>query len=384
MLFVTPLLEPAEMRVLEAVRDLRSSLHYQLEEPRRWTGLLRRVSFARAIRASNRIEGYNVTLDDALAAVDAEEPLEVDRLDTTWAAITGYRNAMTYCLQLATDPHFGWSVDLLRSLHYMMISYDLERFPGRWRPGPIYIYDEQRQQQVYEGPDPDLVPGLMEELVARVAQEDSPPTISAAMAHLNLAMIHPFKDGNGRMARALQTLVLAREGIFAPALCSVEEYLGRNTMAYYDVLGEVGAGGWNPHHDARPWIRFMLTAHYRQALTIRRRVKEFSRLWTMVEAEVTAAGLPERAIAAVFEASRGARIRRSLYTTLADVEDGTGSRDLRALVEAGFLDPHGEKRGRYYVASPRLKSTRREIREAVADPLPDPFDLIEGKLSLKV
>jgi len=51
---------------------------------------------------------------------------------------------------------------------------------------------------------------------------------------------------------------------------SVEEYLGRNTQAYYDVLGEVGRGSWHPENDARPWIRFNLTAHLRQARTMLR------------------------------------------------------------------------------------------------------------------
>ena len=53
------------------------------------------------------------------------------------------------------------------------------------------------------------------------------------MAHLNLVMIHPFEDGNGRMSRALQSLVLARDHIVAPEFASIEEYLGRNTPAYY-------------------------------------------------------------------------------------------------------------------------------------------------------
>jgi Fic family protein len=79
--------------------------------------------------------------------------------------------------------------------------------------------------------------------------------VRAAMAHLNLVMVHPFRDGNGRMARCLQTLVLAREGILAPEFSSVEEFLGRNTDEYYKVLGDVGAGK-HPERDASPWIRY--------------------------------------------------------------------------------------------------------------------------------
>ncbi|NIA03686.1 MAG: hypothetical protein GWP12_04075 [Nitrospirae bacterium] len=77
-------------------------------------------------------------------------------------------------------------------------------------------------------------------LVAALNEDvsDIPSMVRAGMAHLNLVMVHPFKDGNGRMARALQTLVLARERILAPQFSSIEEYLGRNTPAYYGVLAE--------------------------------------------------------------------------------------------------------------------------------------------------
>jgi Fic family protein len=49
------------------------------------------------------------------------------------------------------------------------------------------------------------------------------------MAHLNLVVIHPFRDGNGRMARALATLVLSRSDIGEPEFSSIEEWLGANT-----------------------------------------------------------------------------------------------------------------------------------------------------------
>ena len=98
-----------------------------------------------------------------------------------------------------------------------MISYDLAKHPGRWRPGPIFVRNEQTGERVYEGPDNDLVPGLIAELVDGLNEEVSSPFIvRAAMSHLNLVMIHPFSDGNGRMARCMQTLVLAREGIIDP------------------------------------------------------------------------------------------------------------------------------------------------------------------------
>ena len=121
----------------------------------------------------------------------------------------------------------------------------------------------------------------------------APVLVRAAMAHLNLVMVHPYSDGNGRMARALQALSrLTRERIAAPIFSSIEEYLGRNTQAYYDILAEVGAGSWNPHRNARPWIFVCLTAHYRQAMTHLRRIEEAEALWNACAELASEHGLP--------------------------------------------------------------------------------------------
>jgi Fic family protein len=198
--------------------------------------------------------------------------------------------------------------------------------------------------------------------------------LRAAMAHLNLVMIHPFRDGNGRMARVLQSLVLTRHGVLGPAFCSIEEYLGRNTHAYHDVLAEVGAGVWSPGNDARPWVRVCLTAHYRQATTLLRRGEEAERRWDAIDHEVRRLGGPERSVPALFNAALGYRIRNATYRTLAeDVSELVASRDLRALVEAGLLTPEGERRGRTYLASPSLRGIEQSVRSARPRDDTDPF-----------
>ncbi|MEP6482492.1 MAG: Fic family protein, partial [Rhodoglobus sp.] len=313
MLFEEPALDERDQRALDRIDDLRRQLRFYVAEPRRWSGLLRRNAFARAIQGSNSIEGYVVNLDDALAAVEGEEPL--DAASETWQAVIGYRNAMTYVLQLANDPHFVLNESLLKSLHFMMIGHELRKNPGKWRPGDIYVRNDATGEIVYQGPDADDLPELMSELVADLQRDDrtTPVLVRAAMAHLNLAMIHPFSDGNGRMARCLQTLVLAREGILAPQFSSIEEYLGANTDGYYKVLADVGRGHWPPSGDAHPWVRFILTAHFRQAQTQLRRVKESEALWGLVEHVVTAKHLPDRTTGALFDAAAGRRLRRGSY-----------------------------------------------------------------------
>ncbi len=350
---------------------MRLRLRFLLQQqPTRWTGLLRRSQLARAIQGSNSIEGYDVSVDDAVAAVEGEPPL-IDERTEPWLAVRGYREAMTYILQLADDAHFSHHEAMLRSLHYMMLSYDLGKHPGRWRPGVIYVRRDGTGDIVYEGPDAALVPALMAELVRCLnAASHLPITVRAALAHLNLVMIHPFSDGNGRMARALQSLVLAREGILAPAFSSIEEYLGHNTQPYYAVLAEVGQGSWHPERDPLPWIRFCLTAHHRQAETLLRRSQEAGRLWSEVEAEITRRGMLERMMLALHDAAFGYRVRNATYRKAAEVSDAVASRDLAQLVAAGLLVAHGEKRGRYYVAGEWLHKVRAATRltKVASDP----------------
>ena len=378
MLFTTPELDAREREVLKRIEEHKEKLRWQLHEPKRWFGSLRRLSFARAIQGSNSIEGYDAKLDDAAAVAMGEEPLDAD--EETRLALAGYRDAMTYVLQLAGEPDFSYDTRLLKSLHFMMTSYSLKNRPGLWRSGSIYVHKEETGEIVYEGPDVDEVPALMKELVDSIAvTADCPALVAAGMAHLNLVMIHPFRDGNGRMARCLQSLVLARNGVLSPVFMSVEEYLGHNTQAYYDVLAGVGRGTWSPGNDARPWLRFMLKAHLHQAMTMVRRVRESERTWVELERLVAQHSLHPRVMNVLFDASLRLRVRNATYrATLAEMDEAiteqTASRDFRQLVELGLLTGRGERRGRFYVAGAPIVELRRSIvAQRPAVDTSDPF-----------
>ncbi len=363
--FRPPSLTEVDLSVIRLIDEVRDAMSHRVSEPRRWAGTLRRMALARAIQGSNSIEGYNAGLDDVGAAVDDEPVLDAD--EETQAALTGYRDAMTYVLQVAQDDA---PIDegLLKALHFMMIKHDISKSPGRWRPGDIYVHREETDEIVHTGPDADDVPALIASMLEELERSAEPILVRAAIAHLSLVMIHPFRDGNGRMARCLQTLVLARERIVAPVFSSIEEYLGRNTQAYYDVLGEVGQGAWHPENDTRPWIEFCLTAHYRQARTHLRRIEEIEELWRRCAELATANRLPERSIGGLVEAAYGFRLRNSVYRIVVESIDGnpiselTASRDLKAMTEAGLLRAVGEKRGRYYLPSDELVALHRKIR----------------------
>jgi Fic family protein len=373
-LFRAPQLTPIERDVIRRIEEVRQQLRHNLAAPRRWWGLLARNTLARAIQGSNSIEGYNVTREDAIAAVEGEEPL--DPKDEAWLAVVGYRTAMTFVLELAKkDKDFMFNEGIIRSLHFMMLHYDLDKRPGNWRQGTIYVRREPSGEVVYEGPEVERVSGLIEELIESLNDDSKEHVlVRAAMAHLNLVMIHPFSDGNGRMARCLQTLVLAKEGILFPEFCSIEEYLGANPQEYYQALGETGRGSWQPKNSARAWIQFNLTAHYRQAVTLYRRTIAMANLWEEVSQLAKQQGFPDRMLFALCDGAIGIRVRNASYRTLAGVNDILASRDLKNAVDAGLLIPSGERRGRIYVGSPQLRGIFDKIKSMHLGRVPDPFE----------
>ncbi|MDR1186847.1 MAG: Fic family protein [Bifidobacteriaceae bacterium] len=364
MQYSSPGLGDRERTVIAEIEDLRGKLRHVLHEPSRWVGSLRRLSFARNLQNSNDIEGYRSSLDDAAAIVIGEDPRDLDQ--AARSALEGYRDAMTYVIQRVEDEDFSCSVDFIKGLHFMMTNQAIRNRPGRWRAGAVYVTDSRSGEVVHTGADVDEVPVLMEELVDYVNTTEDDLLVKAALVHLNLAMIHPFRDGNGRMARCLQSFVLAAGGLRSPIFMSIEEYLGEHTRDYYQVLSQVGRGSWQPSPETRPWIRFNLTAHLRQAKTLRRRTKDFERLW--MDMRLAVGSREERQLAALSDAATGLTIRRATYLKIAhevgeEISDQTAGRDLKALTDEGLLEARGEKRGRYYVATEAVAGVWLAIRK---------------------
>jgi Fic family protein len=370
MLYTYTQLDEAETAVVARIEAMQRDLrHYVILEPRRWTGLLARMTRARALRASNSIEDINVSQEDALAAVDSEDPIEADR--HTWRAVLGYQTAMTYILQRCRDHDFSFSVDTILAIHFMISQSDLDANPGNFRRGWVGVRNTRTGEIVHEGVDRELLEPLVDDLVQYLNGPPEPHIIvKAAMAHLNLTLLHPFSDGNGRTARCLQTAVLANQGMAAQEFSSIEEYIGRNQPEYYGVLGAAGGGGWHPDRAAKPWIRFCLKGHYMQLQTLLRRNQEFGAVYADVVDLLRERSLHERMALALLEAAFGRRVRNASYRISASISNNLASRDLKQLVDEGLLEAHGEKRGRHYLAGGQVREIRerRRLRKEIADP----------------
>ncbi len=380
MLFATPALDGDDDRVLTQIEDFREQFRHRLAEPRRWQGQLRRNLVAEAIRGSNTIEGYTISRDDAMALASGDSMSSAPD-DDTRAAVEGYKDALTYVQQSAHFEVFRYDEMLLSALHFMLVKHDLPKWPGRYRTGGIWVSGGPGNPPVYEGPEAGQVSPLMTELAdwLNTGDLDAPAYARAAMAHLNLVSIHPWRDGNGRMSRCLHTMVLARERILAPEFSSIEEWLGlshHNTLQYYAALGSVRTS-WAPGRNAHSWVRFCLRAHHLQAQGIQRRFEEAARIWVSLEAVAHQHRLPERTVTALYAASQG-HLRRKTYAEDEELTRDQSVRDLQLLKRLDLIEPVGHGRTLRYLGGKDIRAIATEVQRSVSSEfLKEPYPAME-------
>ncbi len=375
MLIQTPELDGDDLRVLAEIGEYRERLKLHVRAHPKWTGQLRRELFAAAIQGSNTIEKITVSMADARAAVEGAT-MSADVSENTQLAIIGYRDAMTWIQQTPMMQNFSYGEMTLSLLHFVITKYQLAKWPGRYRAGGIYVTSADPLEPAYTGPDADVVPGLMAELVAWLnhGDLDSPALVRASMAHLNLVCIHPWRDGNGRMGRALHTLVLARDGELAPEFSSIEQWLGDrvHTVQYYQALQDTQGGSFQPERDARPWLRFALTAHHKQAQLVQRRVDLASRLWESLGDLTNERGLPPRVVSALYSAAIG-ELRRTTYQQDEDLSRDQAIRDIQALSRNGLVKPKGNAAARVYLIAGEAEDLATAAKNAVRAPMIEPY-----------
>lgn len=353
MLFQTPPLQPREAELIGEIEAIAGEFDAPLPKLRHWPGLPWRETRQR------------------FSQTDDEE--------TSSAAGEGYRAALAFVLELADTPDFRYDEGVFRALHHLMVGHDTAKNPGRWRRGAMLVARQGGFAGIagfggyvdYRAPHFSLVPALMGELIGWLnSSNGSPVFVRAAMAHLNFAAIHPFLDANGRMARALHTLVLARDGIWLPAFSSIEEYVSMEHAAYVGALQEVHGGAWQPERDARPWVRFCLSAHLHQAKRLRKHSRDYDRLWEELEREAARRALPERTLSALAAAAMGGRLTSEEYQSFAEISPQAAGEDLKRLVEANLLAETNTPGA--LAATPELEAIAARCRAPEAPEL-DPF-----------
>lgn len=362
MIYATPPMTPGLQHRLGELAQLREALGEEVKTPSRWMGSLRREVRATSIEGSTSIEGFSVSPEEALALTSGRET--ADRDAENRQAVVCYARAMDHVGTMAVDPSFRWLDRVILDLHFDACYFQHDKDPGLWRTGPIAITGPAGTLE-YRGPEESEVVPLMEEVIEWLADGDlgADVVVRAAMAHLHVVSVHPFRDGNGLISRIVQSLVLAREGFAPPEFFSIEEHLGAHTPDYYAALQEAQGGSYQPGRDTSGWVTFCVEAHIAQARQRLAQIEQAAARWRYLEELVSGRGWPERLVIAL-EQSLHAGSERGTYSEEAEVSAATASADFRRLLDAGLVVQRGRGRNIRYVAAERLRDA---LRGATAD-----------------
>jgi DNA-binding transcriptional ArsR family regulator len=353
-LFATPPITPALEARIRELDELRRELGSATSVAGPWLGQLRRQVRASSVESSVEIEGFTVPAGEAVGLVAGEQapsPGDENRM-----AVACYARAIDHVGTMGGDPHFRWLDRVILDLHFDACYFQRDKSPGLWRTTPIFVTSLDGGDPAYEGPPSDDLLPLMSEVVDWLGRGDTDAHVAvrAAMAHLHVVSVHPFRDGNGRISRIVQSLVLAREGLLSPEFSSIEEYLGHHTQEYYAVLQEVQGGRYQPERDAGPWVEFCVTAHLDQG---RRRLTQLATAaarWAALEQLADQRRWPDRLVIAL-EQSLFDGADRAAYAREAGVSLPTATSDLRRLLDAGLVEQEGRTRSTRYVAARPLR-----------------------------
>jgi Fic family protein len=205
------------------------------------TPQLRRKSRIRTVHASLEIENNTLSIDQVTAVLDGKRvlgpPAEVQEVRNAFAA---------YEAMPSWNPT---SVKDLLAAHKLML-HGLADDAGKFRRGSVGI--ARGKQVVHLAPPAGRVPGLVKNLLAWLKRTDAHPLVAGSIFHYEIEFIHPFADGNGRMGRLWQSLVLSRwQSLFA--WLPVETVIRDRQAAYYEVLGACDKAG-----NSTAFIEFML------------------------------------------------------------------------------------------------------------------------------
>ena len=205
--------------------------------------MLRRQNRIRSIQASLAIENNTLSLDQVTAVIAGKRvlghPREIQEVKNAFAA---------YEAMPSWDPA---SSKHLLAAHRLLLQ-GLADDAGKFRRGAVGI--AKGKQIVHIAPPAGRVPDLMKDLLGWLKRTDAHPLIAGAVFHYELEFIHPFADGNGRLGRLWQTLILSGwNPLFA--FLPVESVIRDQQAAYYKVLAACDKVG-----NSTAFIEFLLTA----------------------------------------------------------------------------------------------------------------------------
>ena len=290
---------------------------------------LRKINRLRSIQSSLAIENNTLTLGQVTDIIEDKRiiglPHEIQEVKNAYQA---YENLLEY------DPYK--IKDFLKA-HQLMTT-QLMKEAGHFRSQGVGVFEGTKL--IHAGASYQFVPQLVTDLFSWTKKIDIHPLIKSSVVHFEIEFIHPFIDGNGRIGRLWQTLILSKwNELFA--WLPVETVVYENQQGYYDVLAISQKSGNSEH-----FIEFMLNAILQalEELPIRKITDIFTDINTdkLSKAELE---FLEQIAGYLDKNGEITNYRAQLLTNKSDV---SVKKYLAKFVELGLLQVEGKNKGRKY------------------------------------
>ena len=305
---------------------------------------LRRIATIESIGSSTRIEGVKLTDDEIgrlLSGLGRKSFRTRDEQE-----VGGYAELMELIYESFAE--IAPTENHIRQLHGVLLKHSAKdaRHRGEYKTHPNSIEafgaDGRSLGVIFETASPFDTPRLMQELVAWARSALETPThhpllVIGAFVVRFLA-IHPFEDGNGRLSRALTTLLLLRSGYAYAPYCSLERIVEENKDSYYLALRRAQATLDADEAQLGDWLSFFLRCLVSQ--------KEI--LAEKIERERRRAPLPRLSEKILAIARENGRVTVREAAALTEANRNTVQEHLKRLVRTMRLAPRGQGKGTWY------------------------------------
>ena len=236
---------------------------------------LRRQAILRMAHTSTSIEG------NKLAQFEVGKVLEgksVRGSQKDILEVENYYRALKLLDELSKSKK-DISEDEILKLHKTVIDGLVEKEKiGKFRPADVYVLDDLgdgREMLRFKAPGAKQVKKLNQELIdwLKKSKKEVHPIIRAGILHLEFVSIHPFTDGNGRVARLLTQLQLYRDGWDFRKILVLEDYYNRDRMSYYNAENRAQGKKYQEGMDFSPWLEYFTTGFLVEARKAMEQIK---------------------------------------------------------------------------------------------------------------
>ena len=216
-----------------------------------WEKQFKEDAIVRSAYHGTHIEGNLLGKEEAKDLLEGREivgrPRDIQE-------IINYRKVTEFIDEEANKKIDKITEPLIKKIHKLIVYKILpDEQSGEYRLKQVVVKNSQTGEITFRPPPPIEVPFLMREFVYWMNQENESelhPLLKAGIIHHELVRIHPFIDGNGRVARSLATLLLFLGGYDIRRFFSLEEYYDKDALSYYNHLQKASSG------DLSAWLEY--------------------------------------------------------------------------------------------------------------------------------